>query len=199
MDNGEKHETIYQKTLNNSIGPNKKTLYYKIHRRVALSVSLLTLLLTFSTSSLIGCAKSEDSSKDSKYVDKYYGYSVYSIYLYENSRAIALMEKYNLTNYTQNTQNGIERRNYNYTADDYKKIKELNETYIHGVYNICILDNVNEVCKALGYADFNDFLVKNSYVNSKGEPSIDAWAEADLKQISEIMKNESGESDKGSR
>ncbi len=196
MQKAENMKRMYKNTLNNSIGRDKKVHDSRIHRRVALGVSFLTLLLTFSASSLIGCSKNfkNDLNNGGETIaeesEKYYGYSITEISLYEQSRLKKLLEEYNLTDYTQN---GIERRNYNYTADDYKKIKELDETYLGGAYALFNKKSLDELCKALGYADFNDFLEK------KYGGAIKDWAEYDLDQMSEIMKNELETLNKGSR
>ena len=80
------------------------------------------------------------------------------------------------------------RRSYKYTAEDYKKIAELDESYLYAFYTSTTIETLTEACLALGYEDVKDFLLKNGYVNEDGNPDVGVWYKHNKKEIASIMK-----------
>ena len=119
---------------------------------------------------------------------EYNGYSLNTIRTYERRRFYSLMRENNLTDYSMNGN----KRDYNYTVEDYKKMNGLDETYLYAIYT-----NTNDIydfLEALGYKDIPDFLTKNNYVNEYGKPSVLQWrietAKDTSQQMLEILEGE---------
>ena len=107
---------------------------------------------------------------------------------YERETLYNLLDKYNLTNYKENI-NGT--RNYYYTASNYEKINELDETYLYSFYLNTDEITFNAVLNSLGYSDLDDFLKKNEYLDEENNPSIKVWRKHDKQYaINQIEANE---------
>ena len=116
---------------------------------------------------------------------EYNGYSLSDIQAYETIRFYNLMRKNGLTDYTQI---GFSM-DYNYTAEDYKKMKGLDETYLYTIYRKT--HDLDEFLEALGYSSLDEYLLKNNYVDEYGKPSTTYWRIETAKEISQMMLEES--------
>lgn len=192
----EQYEQNYESMLKNSVGPDKRCPYTTTVKKALLSVSLFTLTTSFILSGLCGCAKIQkfsnpqssietkiEQSYDDNQEDKYHGFSLYDISTYQRLRTYEIMEENGFNNYTTEGT----RRNYNYTSEDFKKLDKLDETYLYGFYTSTTGSTLNQVCGALGYENLEDFLIKNNYVDSQGNPSTMVWSQSNSVQISNIM------------
>ena len=116
---------------------------------------------------------------------EYNGYSLSDIQAYETIRFYNLMRKNGLTDYTQI---GFSM-DYNYTAEDYKKMKGLDETYLYTIYRKT--HDLDEFLEALGYSSLDEYLLKNNYVDEYGKPSTTYWRIETAKDTSQQMLEES--------
>lgn len=207
-----KSRELFKKLVDNSVGNEKKCQNNRIIKKVILNLSLDALIMAFAVTSLTGCGdairkespKITDTSKDDYSYsamtpsfkeefdemiekDNFNGYTTYEIRTYETLRAKEILNNNDLTEYGSFiTENGFKRK-YNYKAEDYEKISELDETYLYGMYMVTHQETLNEILKSLGYENLDDFLLKNNYTDVNGNPSIKVWQSMDLVQMSEIM------------
>lgn len=190
-------QRIYDKTLENSVGIEKKCPFKKTFKNVVIKVATVTLLLTFMASSLTGCMgniknlnpteETQITSSDSQNQNddiKINGFEPYYIFNFERARVFELLEAYNLTEFEFVSA----KRDYKYTSEDYKKIIELDESYLYGFYVTTTRETLNEVCKSLGYENIEDFLNTKGYVDKNGKPSVSAWYDHNIQEITSIME-----------
>jgi len=190
----DKMEIIYKKTVNNSVGRDKRCSYTKNIKNSINKIAIETLLLVFIASSLMGCTgqfalNNNVSSMDNKEsytttVERKYSY--YEIASFEKNRVYGLMEDNGLTDFIHKGND----KHYNYTAEDFKKIKELDESYLYGFYMVADRETLDEVCKALGYTDIKDYLIKNNYVDKENNPDVNVWYDSNLVNIQKIMSEQ---------
>lgn len=192
MNNKKKYETMYEKLKENSIGPQKKCLDKR--KKVILNSSIAAIALIFTLTCSIGINKkiektiskissNHDKTSSMSNVDYISGYRVYDVKTYSKLRVNDLLLQYNYTDYKVDNN----RRVYNYTFSDYSKIEELNESYIYGFYNFTDFKTLDEVCISLGYSNFQDYLIKNSYVDEMGNVDLIKWENEQLIQMVNYM------------
>ena len=70
--------------------------------------------------------------------------------------------------------NNMDYTNREYTVEEYKSMKYLSEDDLIGYYNILGVKESEKVVQALGYKDWNDYLISNGYIKD-GQPSFDEW------------------------
>lgn len=131
-------------------------------------------------------SSSKVETKEDSDDDGLYGFTTYQISTYQTLRLYDLLEANNLTEYEPEQ---LTRRNYKYTADDYKKVAELDESYLYAFYTETTLETLTEVCQALGYDDIEDFLIRKGYVDKDGNPDVSVWYKYNKKEIAAIMKD----------
>lgn len=189
----ENHEKIYEKTKNNSIGPDKKAPAKRTKKSIATTISISLLIMTLAASGLahyLGVSTKKTTIDNQptieiEYKNEYNGYKTREITTFARLRAIDFLKEHGITEYVT-----IEdRRDYKYSAEDYKKISELDESYLSALYTLTTPETFNEFLKALGYTNLDDFLISNNYLDSKGKASTRTWRIFDLEKISTIMKN----------
>ena len=194
MEKNDKNYILYENLKKNSIGNEKKCKAVKYIKKGTLRVGITVLISAFTIGVLSGCNIHEDyfnnndnENNHSSYeqtLNDYNGFSIVEIRNYEMLRADDLFSNNGFHSYSME---GTKRK-YNYKSSDYKRIKELDETYLYGIYLNTNSSTFNEVLQALGYSDLEDYLIKNNYVNKNGEPSTMAWSNADLEKMSQLMK-----------
>lgn len=184
----DKLKRIYERAVANSVGKDKKCEYKKTIKNAIVKTATVTLILTLIASGLVGCEGKYkiDSDGELKITSTENQFSTYEIACYQDSRVYNLLADYNFTNYEVVGT----KRNYHYTAENYKKIKELDESYLYGFYVITTHETTNEVCKALGYQDLKDFLISNNYVDKNNNPDISVWYKQNKEKIIKIMEEE---------
>lgn len=140
---------VYEKSISNSVGSNKKQKLIKKVKRIA-TTSLVALIAVTSGVSLTACQ------------DPHYTNKIVSLYIYD---AQEIFDKYGLDN------------NKKYSVEDYSKIPDINDDNLIAFYEMRGREECEKIAQALGYNGIDDYLVKNGYVNSEGGPSIKAWRE----------------------
>lgn len=197
MENEIKYKENYERMKQNSIGSDKKCQDKR--KKVILNSSIAAIILTFTLTCFAGVNMINNKIQnkidelkeyqsetqitaisDSEYI---LGYKVLYLKMYAKSCANNLLLEHNFK--ALETKNG--RRTYNYIAEDYRKIEELNEEYIYGFYNLTDKQTLEEVCIALGYEGFKDYLIKNNYVTEDGKEDIINWEKDNLNSIANYM------------
>ena len=78
-------------------------------------------------------------------------------------------------------------------CNDYSSVEGLSKDDIYGFYHYCGYAETEKVLRELGYASWNNFLVREGYYDESGAPSLEVWenyAEADLVgEQREALKN----------
>lgn len=115
-------------------------------------------------------------------------YDIIEISRFQSRRSLELLDSYGFTDYTMVDQ----KRNYHYTAEDYKKIDTLDETYLYGMYIETTDRTLREILRSMGYENLNDYLIQKGYVSSDGEPSTYIWNQYNAEVIDDIMVEELG-------
>lgn len=59
-----------------------------------------------------------------------------------------------------------------------------------GFYKVLRLEESEKVVQALGYANWNDFLIKNGYVNKEGKPEMGLWTRSEYIKYGKQMREE---------
>lgn len=200
------YQKMYEQLKKSSIGTHKRCHAKRFKQRVTLKVALSTILATLCATCIVGCKNNNNhynknnNSNHTTYVTEYNNtnsysvsnntYSLSEISRYQKLRVNELMTNYDMTDYTKDPDNN-RRRIYHYSSDDYKKITELDDTYIYGFYLLADTNTVDNVCDALGYSNLYTYLTVNNYVDDKGSPSVDKWYDANTIVIQNIMSEQS--------
>lgn len=200
------YQKMYEQLKKSSIGNHKRCRAKRFKQRVTLKVALSTILATLCATCIVGCKNNNNhynknnNSNHTTYVTEYNNTNNYSVSnntyspsetsRYQKLRVNELMTNYDMTDYTKDPDNN-RRRIYNYSSDDYKKITELDDTYIYGFYLLADTNTVDNVCDALGYSNLYTYLTVNNYVDDKGSPSVDKWYDANTIVIQSIMSEQS--------
>lgn len=142
-------EKIYEISKNNSIGQDKKQ---KLIRRVK-KISTTTLVALIAITSGVSLTACQDPNYTTKMV---------SLYIYD---AQEIFDKYGL-DYSKK-----------YSVEEYMKIPDINDNNLIGFYEMQGREECEKIAQSIGYEGIDDYLVKNGYVNSNGEPSVRAWRE----------------------
>lgn len=180
---------LFEKLKKSSIGKDKKVKNDRVKKVVKKAVHTIAVL-TIAMACLAGCSqgKSNTNTQTSSIpsTSQSTRYSESDIRSYEMLRTIDMFDNNNLTDYT--LING--ERSYNYTASDYKNIKELDESYVHGVFEVCNEQTTNNICEALGYEDLDNYLEVKGFKNGE-KISYTDWNNYNNQMISEIMSEDS--------
>ena len=151
---------LYTKAKNNSIGANKKDVL-KVQKKNVSKKILTSLFAVLISLSLCACYNNSNEKTASFYDEV--NMDVVNLYLsdsyYELDKIIkdTDVKKY----YTDNS------------IEQYMQIKDyLREEDMLIYYNTFGKDEIDDVSKVMGYENFNDFLIKNEYVDEEGNPSF---------------------------
>jgi len=186
------YQLIYENLKNNSIGKEKICSSNFAVKKIALTVALTTFISVFTTACSVSLKDKLFNSKDTSSVVEVYEPTKYSrveISSYNQLRSRNLLVDNGFTDYKIEG----DYRDYNYTAEQFSTIKDLDDTYLYGFYMVVTEKTFSNILNALGYKDLNDFLVKNKYVDSENKPSKQKWYSENTKQIEQIMVEEMGE------
>ena len=159
-------------------------------RNVILAFILIIFSVSLSACSFIRCKAFEDAKRMLEETDDFEQFveekniNLTEIGRVQKVRAAALLEKNGLTEFT------VKRikRHYNYTAEDYRKMEGLDESYLSGFYKLCDEESFAVILKALEYKDLDDFLVKNGYVDESGNPDHQKWYEQEIRNTVELKE-----------
>ena len=108
--------------------------------------------------------------------------------IYQNLRVYDLLDNYGFTEYNGSGYN----RTYNYTEEDFQRLKGINENYLYGFYCATSEQNFKDVLSVFGYDSLDSYLIDRNYVDKQGNPSIDAWNDATMQEMANILKSEKG-------
>ena len=185
-------EQLLERMRTNSIGTNKRTTNKFIKTKKVLNIAMSTILSVVIAMSMIGCTKSNIEDKSTiqqEYSEIYEDYGVHTkdIQEYEIERLEKALEETGLIDYTLNEDN---LRDYHYTAEDYRKINNLDETYLRSFYSIASDQSVDEMAKALGYNNLHNYLESKGFLYQNGNIDGQTWAAYDSIQIAKIMSQE---------
>lgn len=152
------NDELLIKAKANSIGKNKKEIFktkIKNIGRTTLAV-LLSSLLVFSM-----C-----SCKITSIVQTDYDISYHAVDEYQTTVIYEIEKIYEM--------NGMQfYYDMEYSIEDYEKISHMFNEEDMIVYYTCMREEeFNKLLQALGYEDMTDFLIKNNYLDEKGNPSI---------------------------
>lgn len=152
----------------NSIGNDKKNKL-KVKTKNIAKAALTTLLILSFTVGLCACGVSNIEEKQDinyKYVD---------MYTFETK---AFLDKYIINSCS--------------SVEDYENlIHYLNEADMIIYYDKLGISETNKICMALGYENFDDFLIKNNYVDSEGKASVEKLREVSYINITQEMMGKS--------
>lgn len=136
--------------------------------------------------------KNEEELTDSpdriEYVTEVDGYDMSNLSIYQNLRVYDLLDNYGFTDYNGSGYN----RTYNYTEEDFQRLKGINENYLYGFYCATSEQNFKDVLSVFGYDSLDSYLIDRNYVDKQGNPSIDAWNDATMQEMANILKSEKG-------
>lgn len=131
-------------------------------------------------------AKPEDKGNKTEYVTEIDGYEMADLSMYGNLRVYDLLDANGFTDYEGSGYN----RSYRYDAEDFRKLKGLDESYLYGFYCATSEENFNDVLSVLGYDSLEQYLTEKEYLDEDGNPSIDAWNDASMSCLAEILKQD---------
>lgn len=183
------YKNIFEKMKAKSIGINKRVKNKRIKIKATLKRSIATFLTILAASSMVGCnvknnEKHSTKSSASYSMDKEWnGYTYDEITNYELKRLDETLSSNGLTEYEMKDGNRV----YNYTAQDYGKVPEFNDSYVRSFYIMTDSNTVDQFCMSQGYQNFTDYMDKNGYINSDGSKDISKWYDDSLEAVSKKM------------
>ncbi len=183
------YKNIFEKMKAKSIGINKRVKNKRIKIKATLKRSIATFLTILAASSMVGCnvknnEKNSTKSSTSYSMDKEWnGYTYDEITNYELKRLDETLSSNGLTEYEMKGGNRV----YNYTAQDYGKVPEFNDSYVRSFYIMTDSNTVDQFCMSQGYQNFTDYMDKNGYINSDGSKDISKWYDDSLEAVSKKM------------
>lgn len=188
----EEAEAIYNNAKNNSIGKEKKSSAQRFKRNVILSIATAALVTVLASAGFLAMHKNKEELTDSpdriEYVTEIDGYNMSDLSIYQNLRVYDLLDNYGFTDYNGSGYN----RTYNYTEEDFQRLKGINENYLYGFYCATSEQNFKDVLSVFGYDSLDSYLIDRNYVDKQGNPSIDAWNDATMQEMANILKSEKG-------
>lgn len=184
------YKEIYENMKKNSIGPDKKCKNIRIKKEAILKIALPIVMTTLITSCCTGLIKNhKEQRNESSYSYTLNGFTRGDITCYEQLRVNDLLLENGFIDY-----NVIDnKKDYKYTKEDYEKIEDLDETYLYGFYITTTKNTTDEVSKALGYNNLNDYLNQKGYIKEDNQIDMNKWINEDNEKISKIMENEQKE------
>lgn len=182
---------IFDNLVKNSIGKEKKCKKdFKI-RNVVMKIALPVVIGIIMASSLTGCIRLTPSSENSAIsemaeIKDNYPFNLGDVRMYERERLYELFDENGIIDYTSK----YGRRDYNCSEEDYRSVRGLDESYLYAMYFGSSHEDAETLARALGYESLDDFLVKNDYVDDKGNPSVKIWGAKDALRMAEKLNSE---------
>lgn len=151
---------IYNNCKQKSI--NKDVNKLKINKQKITKNSLIAIITIATSMSFCACSNKNDIAM--------HNYTLTNIL-----EAQQTLEDNNLMYYDSET-----GENIGHSIEEYKQIKDLNDDNLLGYYELLGKDETEKIIKALGYSDWDDYLIKNNYTDSSGNPDFDKWEQTTL-------------------
>lgn len=159
---------ILMQTKNNSIGNNKKEKIIKKTKEITKKTFAILMLSTI-TLSTCACSTMESDYINYREVD-----------VYRQNQTLILEHTME--------ENGMEYYQANNTTNEYMKIQDiLNEDDIIIYYDKLGEEECNKILVVLGYENLNDYLIKNGYIDEKGQPSVGVLRRDTYQRITKEM------------
>lgn len=188
----EEAEAIYNNAKNNSIGKEKRASAQRFKRNVMLSIATATLVTALASAGFLAMHQNKEELTDSpdkiEYVTEIDGYDMSDLSIYQNLRVYDLLDNYGFTDYEGSGYN----RTYNYTEEDFQRLRGINENYLYGFYCATSKQNFKDVLSVFGYDSLDSYLIDRNYVDKQGNPSVDAWNDATMQEMANLLKSEKG-------
>lgn len=186
-------EIIYNNAKENSIGGEKKSPAKRYKINVPLSVATATLISIITIAGCIAINNDKqtnptDIQQEISYLTEIDGYSISDLSIYQNLRVYDLLDKNGFTDYEGSGYN----RTYNYTKEDFQKLKGIDENYLYGFYCATSEDNFKDILSVIGYDSLDSYLIHRNYVDNQGNPSIEAWNNSTMQEMANLLKSEKG-------
>ena len=153
---------------------------------VATAVAIILVLLAMAVW-LTQCAASVDKEAihhQYSQINSKYEFSTGDIALYELIRLNDSLKASGLVEYEE-AAGGL--RDYPYTAEDYARIDGLDDTYLYGFHKLATKEDVDEMAKAIGYDDLDDFMRSKGFMDSDGRYDTRTWAAYTSVEIARIV------------
>lgn len=185
-------EDLFKRMRENSIGSEKRTSNRFNRKRVFLKKTISAILSAVIAFSMIGCVKNDNSNQLESMIEysqlyEDYGYTDQELCDYEIERLDSLLESNGMGEYTRDEDC---LRNYDYTAEDYKSIEGLDDSYLYAMYLTANQQSVDEFSRALGYNDLNDYLESHGYVDDNGYIDGRKWYRDNIMDMAKIKYEE---------
>lgn len=148
---------------------------------VAAACAAVVLILIFIR---LNSAQDESGGYKTEYVTEIDGYDMADLSIYGNLRVYDLLDANGFTDYDGS---GYDR-SYHYDAKDFRNLEDLDESYLYGFYCATSEENFNDVLSVLGYDSLEQYLTEKGYVDEEGNPSIDAWNDASMTYMADLLK-----------
>lgn len=182
-------EKIYNKVKENSIGKEKKSSSKRLKRQVRFAVTTSALVATLAASFFFSSQQQEEKVTPKEIQMEYDGYDIGELSIYQGIRVFDLLDDYGFTDYDGS---GYDR-NYHYTAEDFKRLKGIDENYLYGFYCVTSVQNFKDVLSgAFDYDSFDHYLLDRNYVDEKGQPDIAKWSAASKQEMADILNEKKG-------
>lgn len=153
---------------------------------------VLTVFILFMNTVDLKKMKSEEHKSEkteTTYVTSVNGYDMSDLSLYGAVRVYDLLDANGFTEYEGSGYG----RMYHYDAEDFQNLKGLDESFLYGFYCVTSRQNFDDVLSVLGYDSLDGYLIEKGYVDRHGSPSIDAWNDATMYYMAELLKQEKQE------
>ena len=178
-----KSEKILKNLKENSVGKEIKSKLKNLNYKIVVS----TLALSMGFSTLCSCTKAVKLEKinnnekvEQKIEKKKYTFdsSDAETFIYEEARKLGMK-------FTMNDLNIYSSSKMDYTIDDYKKVEDISGKDVIGFYFLSSRDKLEteKFIKAVGYDNWDDFLIKNNYVDENNKPSYGVWLNEEYQRI----------------
>ena len=151
---------LYKRAKENSIGTNKKE-ELKVKRKNVSKKILASLFAVLISLSLCACYNNSNEKTASFYNEV--NMDVVNLYLSDSY--------YELDKIIKDTD--VKKYYKDNSIEQYMQIKDyLREEDMLIYYNTFGKGEIDDISKVMGYENFNDFLIKNEYVDEEGNPSF---------------------------
>lgn len=179
----EEYNELLAKIKENSIGVEKISEYKPIKKKIDVKTLMLLLSLVISIS-LTGCKldiKNNNINENQIVVE--------SSYDDLNISGFKAMEMSIADNHLLFAQIKYKDENGNIISNDkevYKRLEGLDESKLFGFYLLLGEKESEKILPIYGYNTWDEYLMKNGFINDKGETDLKMWEESHYKAQEEV-------------